>query len=661
MRRLLFLHLFFFFASISLLAQVEVDTTAIDTDELIETWLQDADEDAEQSDFFENFEYFLSNPIEVNSASVQDFLQIPIIDLQTAELIVEHRKKFGDFFSVNELFSVQGINHDLVRKIIPFLYVKRKETTLTFEEYKPIRFNLRSRIITDLQTRRAFLNDRYEGSKLKSYNRLQVSYDKFRLNLLTEKDPGEKSYYDFFSYSLSADNYLGFERIIVGNYQVEFGNGLVLWSPYGLGKSAEILSPVSKKNKGIKQHTGSDENNYFRGLAASTKFNKFTFTLFLSNSYFDASIDTINNVITSFPNSGYHRTTLEISRKHNAYQNLIGGKIDYSLSTFGSISALYYKTDFSTPLKRNFNGYLIEGKTFSYSSIAYDLYWSGINITGETAFDGISAASIVSVQYRAGKNINLVHSVRSYPRNFRSLYGAAFGEQSNIRNEIGFYNGLIYKTVFGIFKVYYDLFQFPYTSFSSLFPSNGEDFLIDYQNSFSKKIQLLARYKRKIKEIDTSIDGIKQTVKQDSRSYRCELIYSPNSNLRLRFRGEHRDFSSGRLINKEKGMLFFHDIMYKPTNQFTLNGRIIFFRTDSFNSAVYEYENDLTGVLSNLPMYGEGIRWYLMLKAKVINNGTVSFKYSETFKPKEKKLSSGDSEIATNIDNRFSLQIDITF
>ncbi len=80
-----------------------------------------------------------------------------------------------------------------------------------------------------------------------------------------------------------------------------------------------------------------------------------------------------------------------------------------------------------------------------------------------------------------------------------------------------------------------------------------------------------------------------------------------------------------------------------------------------FNSAVYEFENDLTGVLTNLPMYDDGMRWYLMIRYKPIDIITLSMKYSETYKPNTKTLSSGNNLINNNIDNRISFQIDVNY
>jgi len=105
----------------------------------------------------------------------------------------------------------------------------------------------------------------------------------------------------------------------------------------------------------------------------------------------------------------------------------------------------------------------------------------------------------------------------------------------------------------------------------------------------------------------------------------------------------------------------FQDIRFSPFQNISIDGRIILFQTDSFNSAIYEYENDLMGILSNVALYGKGIRWYLQVKYKLANFLSITAKYSETYKPLEKNLGSGLSEINNNIDNKLSIQAEISF
>ena len=110
----------------------------------------------------------------------------------------------------------------------------------------------------------------------------------------------------------------------------------------------------------------------------------------------------------------------------------------------------------------------------------------------------------------------------------------------------------------------------------------------------------------------------------------------------------------------EKGLLFYQELKLQPSEKIGLLGRIVFYKTDSFNSAVYEYESGFTGVLSNLALYGEGLRWYFILRYKLVKQIELSIKYSEIYKPKEKSLGSGYNEINGNLDNALYMQLDVS-
>ena len=100
---------------------------------------------------------------------------------------------------------------------------------------------------------------------------------------------------------------------------------------------------------------------------------------------------------------------------------------------------------------------------------------------------------------------------------------------------------------------------------------------------------------------------------------------------------------------------------YSLAKTLSVYGRIIFFQTDSFSSRIYEFENDLIGVMKNQPLWGDGIKWYLLIRYTPLKNLYISAKYSELYKPNEKFLGSGNNLIEGNLDNKISLQIDYSF
>ena len=375
----------------------------------------------------------------------------------------------------------------------------------------------------------------------------------------------------------------------------------------------------------------------------------------------DANIDTVTGDIISTPTDGFHRTESEITKKHAAEEKLFGARIDYEHKGFLRTGILYYQSGFSNNFLPS-SVFDLKGREFNYTSFFYDFYHNNINLFGEFAYNGTSVASINSFQFFIGRDFSFLTSVRSYPRNYISLHGYAFGERSGATtNEFGIYTGIKWRTPIGLINFYYDQFKFPFATFSNPLPSNGDEFLADIISKPLYQLETRIRYKYENKDINTVIDNTKQLVKRLRQVIRFELIYNLTKKLRLRGRFEYNNYKVAQINAVEDGYLFYQDVRFSPTNNFNFYARIIFFRTDSFNSAIYEYENDLTGVLTNSALYGEGIRWYLILRYKPMRLFTLSLKYSETYKPKEETLSSGLNEITGNLDNRIALQIDFRY
>ncbi|MCH6573910.1 MAG: hypothetical protein IH795_01715, partial [Bacteroidetes bacterium] len=469
------------------------------------------------------------------------------------------------------------------------------------------------------------------------------------------------SFNEFTSFHFAIRDLGILHRFVLSDYLVEFGQGLAMWSPYGFSKGADAIYPVKKRDHLIKPYTSATETNFLRGAAASIKIDEFIFSAFYSKNKFDANLDTVTGDIISSPIDGFHRTQNEIRKKHAAEEKLFGARIDYEHKSLLRTGVLFYQSEFSNNFLPS-SVFDLTGREFNYTSFFYDFFYNNINVFGEFAYNGTSVASINSFQFFIGRDFSFVTSIRSYPRNYVSLHGYAFGERSGATtNEFGIYTGIKWRTPIGLINFYYDQFKFPFSTFSNPLPSNGDEFLADIISKPLNRLETRIRYKYENKDVKTVIDNTKQLVKRLRQLIRFELIYSPTKDLRLRGRFEYNNYRVAQINAVEDGYLFYQDVRFSPTNDFNFYTRIIFFRTDSFNSAIYEYENDLTGVLTNRALFGEGIRWYLILRYKPMRLFTLSLKYSETYKPKEETISSGFNEIAGNVDNRIALQIDFRY
>ena len=350
-----------------------------------------------------------------------------------------------------------------------------------------------------------------------------------------------------------------------------------------------------------------------------------------------------------------------MNKKNSARQKLIGTVLDYKYLGKMNIGVIYYNASFNKAFESS-DFYDISGKNFNYISTYYDFNFINLNFFGEASYNGTSVASINGIQFSANRKFTFTTSIRNYPRNYNNLYGFGFSERSGkINNEIGLYSGLKWKLPFGLLNLYYDIFRFPYRTNQNSLSSEGDELLFDFVTTPLPKFEVRFRYKYENKEITEIINFEDEIVRRLKQIARTEFIYNVSRELRLKTRIEYNHFFVKNANLKENGFLVFQDVRFVPKKNLNLYGRIIFFQTDSFNSAVYEYENDLLGVMPNLAMYGRGIRWYMIVKYRPLNFISLSAKYSETYKPDETSLSSGDNEIIGNLDNRFSLQIDLSF
>lgn len=646
------------------------DSLSSSINEIIETVVSETEEDIENDNLITVIEDLLLNPINLNQADSSQLLQIPYLDPFSVHLILQHKRLYGVFFSVSELYSITELDQNIISAILPFINISVDEqnyiddNTFSNFPYSIItnsNFLLRSRLSSDLQDRTGFTKNNYAGSKIKTYNRFVIkSLNNIQAGVLFEKDAGEKSLNDFTSYHIQIKNFSVLKNIVAGDYTLEFGQGLAMWSPFGFSKGSDSVIPVKKKARNISAYTSSAEYGYLRGLAANIYLNKLSLTGFYSSKLIDASIDSLTDRITSVNLTGFHRTQNELLKQNVVKQNLIGVSVEYRFSDRLNIGLVHYKTNFSKKFYTS-DLYDLDDDSYSYTSVYYDANFSSINIFGEAVYNGKSIASINGLELLVSKQLTYVTSIRSYPSNYNNLFGFGFSETNGkIKNEVGLYSGLKYKTGPGIFNFYFDIFKYPSASYENSLPAEGYELLLDFLSRVTPKSELRLRYKYENKEVEKLINEKYQITNRLRQNFRCEFIHDFSDKIRYRSRLEYNYFFIKNASSRENGFLVLQDLRVKSKINLFFSGRVVLFQTDSFNSAVYEFENDLVGAMANIAMYGKGFRWYLIAGYTPYYNLTISAKYSETYKPDVTSLSSGDNEILGNLDNRFSLQIDLS-
>jgi len=644
----------FFFSLLFFQTIYSQSDSLLSIDELVDNFIEKTNENVESSQIYTLFEYLLDNPINLNTATVNDLMKIPFLDFPDAEKLVQTVRAKNKISSLDFLDKLDWLNRETARNIKPFLTVKESlQKSVPKQRERIFAAEFRTRLQTDLQTRKGFKENKFTGSKLKNYNRLKLNYSgKYRFTLLTEKDAGEKSFTDFYSanFSYRGTNFL--RKLVLGDYLIEFGQGLALWSPYAFSKGSEAVRSVIKRSRGILEYTSSDENRFFRGIASALNFDFFRLSLFYSENSPDASLSKDSAFVTSLNLSGYHRTEPELLKKDILKEKSYGAILHIVPFENLSLAYLFYNLKYSLPFLQR-SKYGLTGNSFSFHSVSVDFYWNIISFNMETAYNSVSLATIANLKLNLTRKLRLIVSFRNYPRNYYNLNANGFGESNRTQNETGFYTGISWKNKYGVLNLYYDLFRFPFSTHSNLFPASGNDFMLDFQTKRIKSTSFKFRYKREEKSEDYS-------------TYSANTV---TNSFRLEFTTGKRTFSSRsryeikfyRKEQTETGYLLFQELNWNCCEKLLITGRAIFFNTDSYAARLYEFEKNVRGVFYNPALFGKGIRWYFLVKYKIFSFFELSLKYSETYKPFDETIGSGYSELPSNLDNNLILQLEMSY
>lgn len=108
--------------------------------------------------------------------------------------------------------------------------------------------------------------------------------------------------------------------------------------------------------------------------------------------------------------------------------------------------------------------------------------------------------------------------------------------------------------------------------------------------------------------------------------------------------------------------MVFQDIRLTPFRErIRVDLRAAWFQTDSYNSRIYAYENDLLYSFSIPAFFGKGVRTYINLKYKISDHAEIWFKLANTSCFNVESIGSGYNEISgdrkTDVKFQFRLKM----
>lgn len=605
-------------------------------------------------------ENLIANPINLYTAKIVDIIKIPGFTHSISKKILE-LVKLNDKINCNKIIDTLRLSDEQAYLLRLCTVIEPLEIK---QNYRTKNLYWRARTEHQFENRKGFEKNIYLGNSLDYYQRASLFINDFSANLTTTKDAGENKFIDFYSANVSGS--LFDFKITIGDFYAESGLGSILWKSFGLRKGSDAISPVSQLGLGINPYRSSLENNYFRGFALqrnwhlNSKSNIFT-AFWISSTNRSAYIDTNFDIATSIKQDGYFRTTNEQKNRDNLNEKSIGGIFEWSNNNFllgGSALSLDYNKPIYSKSKEAF-----WGSSGFLASLYANWYFDNITICSELSKDASGNLGIKAALTFESKKWSTAILFRSFDGNFRSPFGYNFGESSIPSNEIGLYWGINLKLIENMsISAYFDIFKNLTRTYDLSMPGKGNEVFSELEWKIAPKtiFRFRLRYEQKTEQSkDTSSH---YRIFQNSKySVRADFENSISTKLRFRARIEGLLLEPEAINTNEKGILAFIELVWQPVKESRIGGRLTYFSTDSYNSAIWQYEGVMPGIMTAPALYGNGSRAYIFVKFSLFQSLDLWLKYTYLTKNNVNSLGSGWDEIQSNKDQRLLLQFEFKF
>lgn len=638
--RVVLLIFLFFHVNLGHSQEIEPEITTTIEDQL-EDIAEASDSESEDDSYLQQLVFFKRHPLNINIITADQLRDFKMLSELQVQNFLSYRNLLGVFISIYELQAIPSWDLFSIRKLIPYI---------TISDSKTIYQNLRHRLFGGENnlllrfsmiipkskgfTREDSASNYYTGSRPQLMLRYKYNYKNLlQYGFLGDKDAGEQLFrgaqphgFDFYSLHFFARKLGAIKALAIGDFTVNFGQGLIHWQSLSFKKSASVSS-VKRQTEVLRPYSSSGEYNFHRGAGITLEKKNWEATAFISLRKLSATIKMDSpqdreGYVSSLLNSGYHRTMKELEDRNNLRVLTIGSGIKYSQLKW-HVGINWVQHQFSKPFRSSgkpYDLFAIDGKSASGLSIDYGYTFRNAHFFGELASDrNFNKALIAGMIISLDRAVDVAALFRKIDKKYQSLFGNAFTENNLPSNETGIYSGISIRPAPGWrIDTYADIYKFPWLLFRADAPSYGADYLLQITYNPNKQAGISVRYNKQAKQANENSDlQTSPVVNLVQRSLRYQLSYKISPGISFTNRLE-LSWHDDELKKRQNGFLIYADLRYKPVSKsYTGIARLQYFDTDGYDSRVYAYENDVLFAYSTPGFFEKGLRWYIIIKTDV--------------------------------------------
>lgn len=580
-------------------------------EDAMEQWMLDGGSESEAADMHDRLMELANDPININDTA--NLTQIPFLTPFRIQALKNYIRLYGELLSLKELRYVSGFDSTTITLITPLVSVAPCATQEHWHIWQG-RHSLTTGIGGTVEQAKGYSNGKYEGDNLRALLCYSYNYhNKVQLRFTADKDPAEAwGKGNYYGYHLMLDGIGPVEKLVVGRYNLRFGQGLTLWTglrPFDITGT----TPVRFGN-GVRPAGAFNEEDYQEGVAATVNAWR---TLYLS---------------------GFASQT--------GGERLLGGHAEWRGHNYSIGTTITHNTlaDSLAPRNYVYNKTAFRGTKLFNAGIDAAWQHGRTLLYGEASLSGNGKpAATAGITLSASDRNSIGVNLRYYHPQYHNLHSQGYS-LGNAQSEQGIRLDAQSQLPFGLHGLLsLDLHRFSTLRYADYHPSSGAWLRAQLERQFGRYLYASARYtylqkERNIPNFDSILYTGEQTFRHQLQGEAKFTLAAWQLTARAMwacFDAEQSDAQYGRLL--------VGNVRYiQPKWQ--ANASLAWFHTDGYYARFYVGESNIQYAWTMPMLYGHGLRGSLLLRYSPTHNFSLAAKYAIGYYPEQDSIGSGDAQ-----------------
>lgn len=665
-------------AVVLLVLQLQSTTLRAQTpsEEATEDWLLQQAADASQElpeavmeEWQQLTETFGNRKINLNRADRQLLLESGKLSLDEIDALLGHRQQFGSLLDWYELQAIPGFTVSRIQELAQWFEVTPGHQKGSWKQsFGKLQHRWLFRVQQIMEPQAGYDSERklsgrshYLGPQHAFRSQYRQAGEMHQAVISISRDAGELGI-DQLGGHLALQSSGRWKRIVLGDYHLRLGEGLIANTLFGNGRSVWMDQFVFNGSQ-LRGASGLQSFGAYRGLAATYYINRhwqwmpWLFAMRWSGSLLGNPVENeVNWQIGSIRENGLHRTPTEFAQRRQIDARGLGSQLFYNhrhlqLSLHGQYMQMPGAINRSEMLHQQ---HWPTGPHWLHLGIAHRWQKRKWHSQGEVAWQWQAGLAVLQqVYFIPHSKVQMRLAGRWYSPNYLSYYANSLHRGSRVNNEQGLLLQLHYQYNRQLqFAFFSDWVHFPWIRFQIPTPSSMREERLALRYDFSKTSALIGQIRLEEQQRPLSESGVR--LLQNQRLIRSQLRFRQqlHENWELQWWWNSNTLGSPQRQGLASAVVL--QLRYK-TEKWAFAGQYSLFDATDYENRFYQTEPDVLYGMGMSSLFGQGARLVSMVQYKS-RFAKVWLRYARTTYSDRETVGSGLDESSGNIRSQLSIQ-----